>query len=126
MKATRIRKPKYANHVIKELFSLDSACFLLKNDGNYVFQISDRYSPIAQGEIPEAIVSIIFNAKRGYQLRIAVRGKFHLETPSYYTKRPNSWLEWGWIIFPQTEISRLRRFLARFIDENTQLWELMA
>lgn len=126
MKTTRNRKPKYANHVIKELFSLDSACFLLKNDGNYVFQISDRYSPIAEGENPEAIVSIIFNTKRGYQLRIAVRGKFHLETPSYYTKHPNSWLEWGWIIFPQTEISRLRRFLARFIDENTQLWELMA
>ena len=126
MKTTRNRKPKYANHVIKELFSLDSACFLLKNDGNYVFQISDRYSPIAEGENPEAIVSIIFNTKRGYQLRIAVRGKFHLETPSYYTKHPNSWLEWGWIIFPQTEISRLRRFLARFIDGNTQLWELMA
>jgi len=120
MKATRNRKPKYANHVIKELFSLDSACFLLKDNGNYVFQISDRYSPIAEGENPQAVISIINNAKRGIQLRLAVRGSFHFEVPCYYVKHPTSWLEWAWILFPLEEISRLHNFLV----ENARFWRL--
>jgi len=121
------KRPKYANHVIKPLIvRLDSAAFLFQNGTNEpLYVISDRYSPFVKGESPEALVSIILEGNRPYQLRIAVRGNFHVEKPSYYVKDPRDWFEWGWLIFPQPEISRLKRFLARFIDENTYLWELM-
>ena len=124
-----VRRPKYVNHVLREVFHLDSAAFLYRGDISNpikpVYVISDRYSPFVKGEKPEALVSIILEGNRPYQLRIAVRGDFHLESPSYYVVDPHDWVEWIWIIFPQPEISRLRRFLAQFIDGNTYLWELM-
>ncbi|MEM2561838.1 MAG: hypothetical protein QXT06_05870 [Candidatus Bathyarchaeia archaeon] len=124
-----MKKPKYANHVIRDIFRLDSAAFLFKGDSLHpvdpVYVISDRFSPFVKGEKPEARVSIILEENRPYQLRIAIKGDFHVEKPSYYVIDPSDWFEWGWIIFPQYEISRLRQFLARFIDEKTGLWELM-
>lgn len=114
-----IRKPKYVNHVISDIFDLDSVAFLAKDplliDPLYV--ISDRSSPFAEEEKPEAKVSII-PWRGSYQLRIAIRGSCHIERPSYYVIDPSDWFEWGWIIFPQYEISRLRQFLAHFIDEK--------
>ncbi|MEM3526127.1 MAG: hypothetical protein QXV37_01825 [Candidatus Jordarchaeaceae archaeon] len=120
------RKPKYANHITSDIFDLDSVAFLVKDPSliDPLYIISDRSSPFAEGEKPEAKISII-SWKGAYQLRIAIRGDFHVEKPSYYVIDPSYWLEWGWIILPQYEIARLRQFLARFIDEKTGLWELM-
>jgi len=120
------KRPKYANHIFSRVFRLDSASFLYRGgDSDPVYCISDRYSPFVKGEDPKAKVSIILEGDRPYQLRIAVRGHYHIEKPSYYVKDPREWAEWLWIIFPQDEISRLRWFLARFVDGNTKLWELI-
>ena len=124
-----LRKPKYVNHLIREVFRLDSVAFLFKgglpNVSDPLYIISDRFSPFAKGENPIAKVSIIPWKEETYQLRIAIKGNYHVEKLSYYVKDPKKWVEWAWIIFPQHEISRLRRFLASFIDENTGLWELI-
>ena len=126
---TVIRRPKYVNHVIREVFQLDSAAYIFRGSKSKpvdpIYVISDRYSHVVSGEKPEALVSIILEGNRPYQLRIAVRGDFHLESPSYYVVDPRDWAEWIWIIFPQPEISRFRRFLTCFIDGNTYLWEMM-
>ncbi|MEM3591764.1 MAG: hypothetical protein QW702_06665 [Candidatus Bathyarchaeia archaeon] len=121
------RKPKYVNHIVSDVFDLDSVAFLAKDPSliDPLYIISDRSSPFAEGEKPEAKISIISWREGAYQLRIAVRGSYHVEKPSYYVIDPSKWFEWGWIIFPQHEISRLRQFLARFIDEKTGLWEII-
>jgi len=121
------RKPKYVNHIVSDVFDLDSVAFLAKDPSliDPLYIISDRFSPFAEGEKPEAKISIISWREGAYQLRIAVRGSYHVEKPSYYVIDPSKWFEWGWIIFPQHEISRLRQFLARFIDEKTGLWEII-
>jgi len=124
-KVNVLKRPKYVNHVFSEVFQLDSASFLFKNRDISYYCISDRYSPFVKGEDPKAKVSIILEGNRPPQLRIAVRGSYHLEKPRYYVKDPEKWIEWIWIIFPQGEISRLRWFLARFVDGNTKLWELI-
>ena len=125
-KVNVLKRPKYVNHVFSEVFQLDSASFLYRSaDSDPVYCISDRYSPFVKGEDPKAKVSIILEGDRPYQLRIAVRGSYHLEKLRYHVKAPEKWIEWIWIIFPQSEISRLRWFLARFVDENTKLWELI-
>ncbi|RLG95001.1 hypothetical protein DRO29_06085 [Candidatus Bathyarchaeota archaeon] len=90
-----------------------------------VYIISDRYSHVVKGEKPEAVISVILEGNRPYQLRIAIRGNFHVEKLSYYVKDPQNWLEKGWIIIPAYEIVKLRRYLARYIDGNTYLSELM-
>jgi len=124
-----LRKPKYVNHVIKPIIvRLDSAAFLFKDPSNMVepvYIISDRYSHVVKGENPQALISIILEGDRPHQLRMAIRGDFHLEKPSYYVKDPRDWVEWGWLIFSQPEIARLRQYLTLFIDSNTDLWELM-
>jgi len=121
--------PKYVRHVIRENFNLDSAAYIFRGDLSNpvepVYVISDRFSPFVKGEKPKATVSIILEGNRPYQLRIAVKGDFHVENLSYYVIDPCSWVEWGWLLFPQYEISRLRRFLAHFVDLNTYLWEMM-
>jgi len=120
-----LKRPKYANHIFSRVFQLDSASFLFRSGDLSYYCISDRYSPFVKGEDPKAKVSIILEGDRPYQLRIAVKGSYHLEKPRYYVKDPKEWVEWIWIIFPQDAISRLRWFLARFVDGNTKLWELM-
>ena len=122
------RRPKYVNHIIFEIFHLDSVAFLVRDPSlliDPIYIISDRFSPFAREEKPEAKISIISWREGDYQLRIAVRGSYHVEKPSYYVIDPSKWFEWGWIIFPQHEISRFRQFLARFIDEKTGLWEII-
>ena len=123
------KRPKYANHKICEILNLDSAAFLYRDPTNNLaeplYLISDRFSPFVEGEKPKATVSIIREKGRPYQLRIAVRGAFHIEKLSYYVKDPYYWVEWGWLIFPQYEIPHFRQILVQFIDPNTGLWELM-
>ena len=123
---TVIRRPKYVNHVIKPLIvRLDSAAFLFRNGTNDpLYAISDRYSPFGVGEQPEAVISLIKEGNRDLQLRLAVRGRYHVERLSYYTKDPRLWAEWGWLIFSQPEIARIRQYLA-LINPDTGLWELM-
>jgi len=46
-------------------------------------------------------------------MRLAVRGAYHIEKPSYYVKDPNEWVEWIWIIIPKRELLKLCSFLVR-------------
>ncbi|MEM2567391.1 MAG: hypothetical protein QXH20_02825 [Candidatus Bathyarchaeia archaeon] len=90
------KKPKYANHIWTEktVISLDSVAFLCPNCGYYV--ISD----VSKGENPKAAANWINYPKTGQvQFRVAVSGAYHVERLSYYTKLPNEWKEWQWIIF---------------------------
>jgi hypothetical protein len=116
------KKPKYVHHLIREAVILDSAAVKVDSD---TYIISDRCSPFKAGEKPEAVVSLIKEGDRDYQLRIAVRGEFHREKPFYYVVPPDEWIEWAWIIIPRSEFRKLMRILHSLVDGNTPLHELM-
>ena len=122
------KRPKYANHILSKVFQLDSASLLFKNGDVLYYCISDRYSPFVNGEDPVAKVSLIKEYNRPYQLRIGIRGSYHIEPLSYFVKDPREWVEWIWIIFPQSVISDLRLFLTKvcaLIGGKIELWEVL-
>jgi len=110
----RLKTPKYVKHIIKEKLSLDSAAFLYRNGSESpLYCISDRYSPFVQGEDPEAIISLIKEGERDFQLRLAITGSYHVEKPSYYTREPREWHEWCWIYIPRSEFLKIASFLVK-------------
>jgi len=122
------KRPKYATHILSKVFQLDSAAFLFRNGDDVYYCISDRHSPFVSGENPVAKISLIKEYNRPYQLRIGIRGSYHIEPLSYFVKDPREWIEWIWIIFPQSVISDLRLFLTEvcaFIGDKIQLWEVL-
>ena len=109
-----MKSPKYVRHLIRETLHLDSAAFLYRDRSREpLYVISDRYSPFNPEEEPVAVVSLIKEGNRDFQMRLAVRGEHHVEKPSYYVKDPNEWVEWIWIIIPKRELLKLCSFLVR-------------
>ena len=105
---------------------LDAWSFVYCDEmGRYLYEISDRRSPHIRGENPYARISLVKEKDKPIQLRIAVFGSFHVEPVRYYTIPPDQWFEHGWLIFPQESLLELRRFLFKFINEETQLWEVL-
>ena len=101
-----IAMPKYAKHYWKREFEIDSISFF---DGEYM-QISDQRNK----ENPRMVVSFIFYPKENrVQVRLAFKGKFHKEKPSYYVKDPKKWKENVWITIPIGKVKELREFLKR-------------
>jgi len=117
-----MQRPKYVRHLVREVIILDSAAFLTPR---HEYVISDRYSPFADGEEPEAVLSLIMEGDRPYQVRLAVRGRRHVEEPSYYVKPPSTWREWGWIIIPSSQLRKVIRVLKSLVTPETPLHELM-
>ena len=98
--------PKYARHYWKKEFDIDSISFF---DGEYM-QISDQKNK----ENPRMVISYIYYPRENrVQLRLAFKGKFHKEKPSYYVKNPKNWKEKVWIIIPNEKIKELIAFLER-------------
>jgi len=124
-----LKRPKYANHIFSRVFQLDSASFLYRSaNSDPVYCICDRHSPFVKGENPVAKVSLIKEPNRPYQLRIGIRGSYHIEPLSYFVKDPREWIEWIWIVFPQSVISDLRLFLTEIcalIGGKIKLWEVL-
>ena len=109
-----MKSPKYVRHLIHETLHLDSAAFLYRNGFEEpLYCISDRYSPFVEGEDPQAVISLIKEGNRDYQIRLAVQGAYHVEKPSYYVKDPVEWCEWLWICIPRCEFLKLAGFLVR-------------
>jgi len=108
------RLPKLVQHIIREDVKLDSVAFLYRNGGEQpLYCISDRYSPFVEGEKPEAVLSLIKEGSRDYQIRLAVQGDYHVEKPSYYIKDPQEWQEWAWICIPHSEFLKIASFLVK-------------
>lgn len=109
-------KPKYANHIFTRIIKLDSASYLNRATKRLYYIISDRYSKRVKGEDPEVVVSLIDNKKRGHQFRLAIRGKIHVEKPTYYVINPMNWREWSWILFGKDKIIELRDSCNEALD----------
>ena len=111
---SRPRLPKLVRHIFCETVRLDSAAFLYRNgEEQALYCISDRYSPFVSGEKPEAVISLIKEGSRDFQIRLAVSGDYHVEQPSYYVKDPQEWQEWAWICIPRAEFLKLAAFLVK-------------
>ena len=96
--------PKYARHIRKAEFPIDSISFF---DGKFM-HISDQRN----NEEPHMVVSFInYPKERRVQLRLAFHGRFHKEKLSYNTKDPKDWKEKVWIIIPIEELDRILQFL---------------
>jgi len=96
--------PKYARHIRKAEFPIDSISFF---DGSFM-HISDQRNK----EDPRMVVSFInYPKERRVQLRLAFHGRFHKEKLSYNTKDPKDWKEKVWIIIPIEELDRILQFL---------------
>ena len=109
-----MRSPKYVRHILRETISLDSAAFLYRNGSEEpLYCISDRYSPFVKGEAPQAVISLIKEGDRDFQVRLAVRGDYHVEKPRYFVRDPNEWKEWLWICIPRSELLKLCSFLVK-------------
>ena len=118
--------PKLVRHIIREEVKLDSVAFLYRNGKEQPrYIISDREGRFVKGEKPMATFSLIKEGRRDFQIRVGIRGRFHIERLRYYVKDPKYWLEWGWMIIPISQISKLRHFLKSIILPTTGLWELI-
>ena len=96
--------PKYARHIRKAEFPIDSISFF---DGKFM-HISDQRNK----EDPHMVVSFInYPKERRVQVRLAFHGRFHKEKLSYNTKDPKDWKEKVWIIIPIEELDRILQFL---------------
>ncbi|RLG47224.1 MAG: hypothetical protein DRN90_05300 [Thermoproteota archaeon] len=109
-----LRSPKYVKHILRETISLDSVAFLYRNGSEEpLYCISDRHSPFVEGEDPQAVISLIREGERDFQLRLAVRGEYHVEKPRYFVRDPNEWKEWLWICIPRSELLKIAGFLVK-------------
>ena len=98
------RLPKYARHIRKIEFSIDSISFF---DGKEM-HISDQINR----EDPRMIISFInYPKERRVQVRLAFKGKFHREKLSYYVKDPKKWKEKVWITIPVEQLEKIIDFL---------------
>ena len=99
-----VRVPKYARHIRKAEFPIDSISFF---DGKFM-HISDQRNK----EDPHMVVSFInYPKERRVQLRLAFHGRFHKEKLSYNTKDPKDWKEKVWITIPIEQLDRILQFL---------------
>jgi len=99
---------KYANHIFKGKIELpiDSIAFIAGRD----YHICDRHN---KGEDPHMVVSFIHYPKEDkMQLRLAIRGNFHVETTK---KDPSNWAERIWITIPMDKAELMTKFL---VDAN--------
>ena len=123
---SRQRLPKLVRHIIREDIRLDSIAFLYRNGRDQpLYIISDREGRFVKGEKPMATLSLIKEGTRDFQIRVGIKGRFHIEKLGYYVKDPKYWLEWGWMVIPISQISKLRNFLKSIILPTTGLWELI-
>lgn len=101
---------KTVKHLVRKKFDIDSVAYLYKNQEDLKYVISDRFSPVRNGEKPKAEFSLIKEGDRDHQIRIACEGDFHIEKPFYYELNPNEWRTWNWICVHEREIFQLKKF----------------
>jgi len=107
---------KYAKHIRnRKEFQIDSAAFFV---GDF-YHISDRHN-FSRGEDPRLVVSFIYYPKEDKnQLRLAIKGKFHIED---LRENPEKWVEKIWITIPIEKVDEIAKFLEQENPHKLSSW----
>jgi len=107
-----IKMPKYDRYIWKEKLEIPIDC--AKYVAGNMLYICDRNSFVKTGEDPRLIASFVYYPYGDKnQLKLAVKGNFHMETISYNAINPDDWTERMWIHLDSKALEKLIAYLQK-------------
>jgi len=106
--------PKYDRNIYDQKIEvpIDAAKFV--DPDTQTLWISDVNSIFKGNENPRLVLSYVYYPKDDKtQLKLAVKGKFHMEKLCYNLKDPHSWTERLWIMIPIEQIDTILKYVER-------------